>query len=65
MRAVTRTEQGELWRLVMRLERELSERARLRTLLEAADSVVARRRLDVRMFKAQIAGRSPRPKRTA
>jgi hypothetical protein len=47
----------------MRLERELSERARLRTLLAAADTVVALRRLDVRTLKAQIAVRARRPKR--
>ena len=63
MRAPTKMERNELWRLLMRLERELSERARLRTLLAAADTVVALRRLDVRTLKAQIAGRSQRPKR--
>ncbi len=64
MKAPSRTERGELWRVIMRLEREITERARLRTLLAAADTVVALRRLDVRTLKAQIAGRSQREKRT-
>ena len=63
MRAPSRTEQGELWRVLTRLEREISDRARLRTLLAAADAVVALRRLDVRALKAQIAGRTRRQKR--
>ena len=64
MRAPSRTERGELWRVLTRLERELSERERLRTLLAAADTAVALRRLDVRTLKAQIADRSRRQKRT-
>ena len=63
MRTPSRTERGELWRVIMRLEREISDRARLRTLLAAADAVVALRRLDVRALKAQIAERLRRHKR--
>ena len=63
MRTPSIAEQGELWRVLTRLERELADRARLRTLLAAADTVVALRRLDVRALKAQIAERSRRQKR--
>lgn len=63
MRTPSIAEQGELWRVLTRLERELVDRARLRTLLAAADTVVALRRFDVRALKAQIAGRSRRQKR--
>lgn len=63
MKAPSRRERGELCRLLLRLERELTERARLRTLLAVADTVVALRRLDVRTLKEHIAGRARRQKR--
>jgi hypothetical protein len=63
MRVRSATEQAELRRLVMRLERELTGRSQLRTLLAASDTAVALYRLDLRMHKIQIAGRSLRAKR--
>jgi hypothetical protein len=58
------TDQVELRRLVLRLERDLTVRAQLKTLLAAADTTVALRRQDVQALKAQIARRSAGLKRT-
>jgi hypothetical protein len=58
------TDRVELRRLVLRLERDLTVRAHLKTLLAASDTSIALLRRDVQTVKAQLARRSPAVKRT-
>lgn len=58
------TDGGELSRLALRLERELTVRAHLKTLLAATGTSIAFVRRDMAAVKERIARRSPPVKRT-
>ena len=58
------TDRRELQRLALRLQRDLTVRAHLKTLLAAADTAIALVRRDVLIVNARIARRSPQAKRT-
>ena len=58
------TDHVELRRLVLRLERDLTVRAHLKTLLTAADTAIALLRRDLQTVKERVARRAPGVKRT-
>jgi len=58
------TDRTELSRLMLRLERDLTERAHLKTLLAATDTTIALVRRDLQTVRERIARRAPRVKRT-
>jgi hypothetical protein len=55
------TDRAELRRLVLQLERDVSARAHLRSLLLAADTTLAIDRRDLRNFKARLGRKSAGP----
>jgi hypothetical protein len=58
------TDRSELRRLVLRLERDLTVRAHLKTLLVAADTAISLLRRELKAVKERIARRSPAVKRS-
>jgi capsid portal protein len=58
------TDRAELRRLILQLERDLSARAQVRSMLTVFETTVAVRRRDVRNLKARIGRRLHEARRT-